>query len=228
MKPDLILVPAGSFLMGDESGNDDEKPVHRVSLNSFLIGKFTVTVSEFRKFLHSTSHDFPAHVLNNFTEQHPVTHVSWIDAIEYSKWLSKSTGESFRLPTEAEWEYAARSGASENTYPWGKEDWISLTSLHTRFQKGPEPVGSMLDANAFGIFDMGMNVHEWCKDWYDPDYYQVSPEDNPAGPSSGRRRSSRGGSWRHQIKITRCAARSSIPPDYRYADYGFRIVREVD
>jgi formylglycine-generating enzyme required for sulfatase activity len=99
--------------------------------------------------------------------------------------------------------------------------------LHALFQNGPEPVGSF-EPNSFGIHDMGMNVHEWCSDWYDPVYYKNSPVKNPKGPAAGSRRSSRGGSWRHQIKITRCAARSSIPPDFRYADYGFRLVRELE
>ena len=217
------------FYMGEESGNDDEKPVHRVSLDSFYIGKVPVTNEEFLKFLESSRYDFPRHALENpsFSDPaQPVTHVSWFDAIAYCEWIVNDTGYHFRLPTEAEWEYAARSGLTENTYPWGKKDWSQLKELHKCFQNGPEKVG-ISQPNGFGIQDMGMNVHEWCMDWYDSESYVKSPLHNPQGPDTGKRRSSRGGSWRHQIKITRCAARSSIPPEFRYPDYGFRVVREI-
>jgi formylglycine-generating enzyme len=213
----LVHVPSGSFLMGDDSGNDDERPAHQVYVDAFYIGKFPITNAEFSEFSGVT----------NSNENLPVTHISWFDAVEYCKWLSSISGQRYRLPTEAEWEYAARSGQAENVYPWGTRTWNEWPELHTHFQNGPEPVGSF-EPNSFGIHDMGMNVHEWCSDWYGPLYYRNAPPKNPQGPASGSRRSSRGGSWRHQIKITRCAARSSIPPDYRYADYGFRIVRELD
>ena len=81
--------------------------------------------------------------------------------------------------------------------------------------------------NGYGLFDMCQNVHEWCSDWYDPNYYAASPAENPAGPPSGKRRASRGGAWRHHIKFSRCAARSSIPPEFRYADYGFRVAADI-
>jgi formylglycine-generating enzyme required for sulfatase activity len=226
----VIQIRAGSFFMGDETGNPDECPVHEVTIGTFLIGKCTVTNEEFRKFLNATGHPFPDHYLNepNFCNSlQPVVAVSWFDATEYCRWLSQTTGRRYRLPTEAEWEYTARSGSPENVYPWGKEKWDQLPELHHCFQNGPEKVGSFR-ANSFGIHDMGFNVHEWCQDWYDAAYYQQSPALSPTGPATGTRRASRGGSWRHQIKITRCAARSSIPPDYRYADYGFRVLREIN
>jgi len=215
--------------MGDENGNADERPVHEVVVDSFLIGTYTITNGEFKTFLDAAKYPFPDHYLNesNFRNPfQPVVAVSWFDAIEYCQWLSQSTGKSYRLPTEAEWEYTARSGSSENIYPWGNEKWEDLPALHHSFLNGPEKVG-FFRANTFGVHDMGLNVHEWCMDWYDAAYYQHSPSCNPRGPASGTRRASRGGSWRHQIKITRCAARSSIPPDYRYADYGFRVVHEI-
>jgi sulfatase modifying factor 1 len=225
----FVIVPAGSFFMGDENGNADEKPVHEIFLDAFQIGKFAVTNQEFLRFLQSANYLFDSKYLEdpNFSEpRQPVVGVSWLDAIEYCRWLSESTEDHFRLPSEAEWEYAARSGSAENVHPWGAANWHELPELHDRFENGPLPSGSFRP-NAFGIHDMGMNVHEWCLDWYDADYYQYSPAENPKGPANGKRRASRGGSWRHQIKITRCAARSSIPPEYRYADYGFRIVHDV-
>ncbi len=102
----------------------------------------------------------------------------------------------------------------------------SQPDYHARWLRGPEPVARR-EPNPYGLYDLCENVHEWCSDWYAGDYYGVSPEHNPRGPEIGTRRVSRGGSWRHQIKISRCAARSSIPPAFRYADYGFRVAGDV-
>jgi formylglycine-generating enzyme required for sulfatase activity len=136
--------------------------------------------------------------------------------------LTAFTNRPYRLPTEAEWERAARGGVEGALFPWGDAPPESLPNYASRWQTGPEPVGQS-SPNAFGLFDICANVHEWCGDWYDPNYYAISPDRNPRGPQGGTRRASRGGSWRHHIKVTRCAARSSIPPHFQYADYGFRV-----
>ena len=146
--------------------------------------------------------------------------VSWFDAVAYCDWLAAQWNLPVRLPTEAEWEFAARGGFPQRLYPWG--DTLPATQSD-RWRDGPEPVGRG-EPNGYGLFDMCQNVHEWCSDWYDPGYYAVSPEVDPQGPAHGVRRASKGGAWRHHIKFSRCAARSSIPPDFRYADYGFRVV----
>ena len=110
----------------------------------------------------------------------------------------------------------------ESSIPGGDDAPQLQPVYNTRWLSGPEPVGGHRP-NQYGLYDICENVHEWCSDWYGVDYYSVSPSRNPRGPAAGSRRVSRGGSWRHQIKISRCAARSSIPPAFRYADYGFRI-----
>ncbi|MGA9685919.1 MAG: SUMF1/EgtB/PvdO family nonheme iron enzyme, partial [Candidatus Sulfotelmatobacter sp.] len=158
--------------------------------------------------------------------QQPVTGVSWFEADRYCRWLSTQTGRAYRLPTEAEWECAARARLEQQDFPWGNEPPQSLPDYATRWQTGPEPVARYAP-NVFGLYNMCDNVHEWCSDWYDPNYYTTSPEHNPRGPEArpgaGQRKASRGGSWRHHVKVSRCSARSSIPPEFQYADYGFRI-----
>jgi formylglycine-generating enzyme required for sulfatase activity len=222
--PPLISIPAGWFSMGSEAGQDNERPVHRVWVDEFLLGAFQVTNAEYRRFLHAAANPPPPLWRDpNFNHPgQPVVAVSWFEASKYSQWLAAATGQPFRLPTEAEWERAARGGAEGKLYPWGDEPPQSLPNYDQRWKTGPEPVGRYAP-NAFGIYDICENVHEWCSDWYQADYYTFSPDRIPHGPDSGTRRSSRGGSWRHHIKVSRCAARSSIPPEFQYADYGFRV-----
>jgi len=225
--PTLVCIPAGWFLMGCDSGQDNEKPVHRVWVDEFLLAARQVTNAEYARFVHSTGSLAPPFwggpALNQAAQ--PVVGVSWHEAIRYCQWFSVATGRSFRLPTEAEWERAARGGREGALFPWGDTPPQSLPSYAARcaghWKTGPEPVGRG-EANGYGLFNMCDNVHEWCSDWYSPGYYAVSPERNPRGPEAGDRRSSRGGSWRHHVKMSRCAARSSIPPEFQYADYGFR------
>jgi formylglycine-generating enzyme required for sulfatase activity len=212
---DLILIPGGRFLMGQEDGRDEERPVHRVTIAPFRLCRFQVTSGDFALFRKLAFGDASL----------PVTSVSWFDAVEYCRWLSAEWGMEIRLPSEAEWEFAARGGMEQKLYPWGDGPVTSRPGYGARWREGPEPI-AMSEPNGYGLYDMCENVHEWCLDWYDPGYYLVSAEENPRGPETGTRRASRGGAWRHHIKIARCAARSSIPPEFRYADYGFRVVAE--
>jgi formylglycine-generating enzyme required for sulfatase activity len=224
----LVRIPACEFLMGSEKGQECERPVHRVGIDSFLFAATQVTHEEYGRFLRATASNPPPFWNDpNFNHpQQPVAGVSWYEAVRYCEWLSLQTGRHFRLPTEAEWECAARAGLAQKQYSWGDEPPQSLPNYATRWQTGPEPV-AQYDPNAFGLYDIGDNVHEWCSDWYDPNYYAISPERNPKGPEQSPlkppRKSSRGGSWRHHIKVARCSARSSIPPEFQYADYGFRV-----
>jgi len=222
--PALIHIPASWFLMGCASGQDNEQPEHRVWVDEFLLAACQVTNTEYARFVRDTGSAPPPFWTDpNFNHpEQPVVAVSWHEAVRYCEWLSSRTGRQFRLPTEAEWECAARGGREGALFLWGNEPPESLPGYSGRWNKGPEPVGGG-DANGFGLYNMCDNVHEWCCDWFAPDYYVVSPDHNPRGPQSGKRRASRGGSWRHHIKMSRCAARSSIPPEFQYADYGFRV-----
>lgn len=235
--PALVTIPAGWFLMGCAAGRDalsqeSEWPVHRVWIEEFLLAAYQVTNSDYARFVQSTGCPAPpfSRDPNLNHPQQPVVAISWHEATRYCKWLSASTGKKFRLPTEAEWERAARGDRKHALYPWGDTPPQSLPDYAERcaahWNTGPEPVGRG-EANGYGLYNVCDNVHEWCSDWYSPDYYAISPERNPRGPETGQRRASRGGSWRHHIKMSRCAARSSIPPEFQYADYGFRVACDI-
>ena len=227
--PQLVLIPAGSFQMGHNGGQDVERPVHRVWVDAFALAARQVTNAEYAAYIRTVG-ALPPPFWNRpgFDDPaQPVAGVSWFEAVAYCEWLSAVTGRRYRLPTEAEWERAARSGIEGRLYPWGDEPPQRRPDYARRWLSGPEPVG-LSEPNAWGLFEMCENVHEWCSDWFQADYYCVSPDRNPRGPETGARRSSRGGSWRHHIKISRCSARSSIPPAFQYADYGFRVACGVN
>jgi sulfatase modifying factor 1 len=230
--PSMVRIPAAWFLMGSDSGQDSEKPVHRVWIDEFDLARHQVTNADYGRFLRETAYLPPPFWTDSAFNhpQQPVVAVSWFDAIQYCEWLSNSTQRKFRLPTEAEWECAARGGRESAEFPWGDESPQSLRNYADRcagfWTTGPEPVGTA-EPNAYGLYNMCDNVHEWCGDWFAAEYYAISPECNPPGPETGVRRSSRGGSWRHHIKISRCSARSSIPPEFKYADYGFRVASDA-
>ncbi|GAB6084356.1 formylglycine-generating enzyme family protein [Desulfuromonas carbonis] len=266
---EFVFVKGGCFQMGSpasETGRDgDEGPVHEVCVDDFYLGKTEVTVAQFRRFVEATGYrteaesgdgsyvykgakwekqagvnwrrnalgDGPA------DDRHPVVHVSWNDAVACAKWLAGKSGRSLRLPTEAEWEYAARAGTRSARF-WGedsgqacryanvadrtaKRKWSGWT-VHD-CDDGYETtaaVGSFLP-NGLGLFDMLGNVWEWCSDWYGNDYYGSSLRNNPQGPTGGSYRVLRGGSWRFGPEYVRSAFRGGGAPDYRYVHLGFRL-----
>ncbi len=214
--------------MGQADGRDEERPVHLVSVDSFHLGAYQVTNAEYDEFCAATGREHPPfrHDALFADPRQPVVGVSWFDAEAYCAWLSDVRGARRRLPTEAEWERAARAGLEQKLYPWGDAPIFERENYAGRWKDAPELVGTS-QPNAYGLYDMCENVHEWCSDWYDPIYYRESPPHNPQGPATGLRRASRGGAWRHHLKIARCAARSSIPPEFHYADYGFRVAADA-
>ena len=224
---DLVEIPAGEFWMGCETGRADENPVHRVYVDAFAMGATTVTNQQYRLFAEAAGEAVPPAANNpclNDPSQ-PVVAVTWFNAMDYCSWLSRETGYSFRLPTEAEWEWAVRDGRDRALYAWGDDPPETLERYSTGSQQqGPHPV-ALHPPNRLGLYDLGDNVHEWCFDWYDPEYYARAPWRNPVNLDATARRASRGGAWRHRVKVSRCAARSSLSPEFAYTDYGFRVVR---
>ena len=226
MDETFVRIPAGWFRMGSDDGPEDERPAHRVWVDAFDLAVYPVTRRAYESFLLSTGHERPRDWdLYGSSPDLPVVGVSWFDCQAYCRWR-QATGTRVRLPTEAEWERAARGANEGQRYPWGNDipDWIPAQGRGPL--DGPWRV-TLGVPSAFGLYGIGANIHEWCADWYAPDYYAVSPTHNPAGPDSGTRRASRGGAWRHAVTISRCAARSRIDPSFRYTDYGFRLARLV-
>lgn len=215
----LVEIPAGWFWMGWEAGAAAERPRHRVYLERFAIGTHPVTNAEYADFVAAGGAAAPPFWEDpRFSApRQPVVGVSWDEASAYCGWLTIATGVPYRLPTEAEWEKAARGGLDDARYPWGDDAIPGSGPL-----PGPPPVASG-QPNGYGLTDLSGCVHEWCLDWHDDGYYAVAPERDPRGPAGGVRRVSRGGAWRHQNPWSPVAHRSSLPPHLRYSDYGFRV-----
>ena len=225
----MLLLPGSSFVMGADDRRRDERPAHQVSLAPFRAAECPVTNQQYAAFVDQANAASPPF----WSQEHfripdaPVVGISWHDAVAYCEWLSEQIGSHFRLPTEAEREYAARGGLEGADWPEPTDAWPD-DPARAEVAAAEHP-HVPLDAcrNGFGLYCMADNVHEWCSDWYDRSYYTRSPEIGPTGPSEGVRRASRGGSWRHRIKFTRVTARSSLSPNYRYNDYGFRIYADA-
>jgi formylglycine-generating enzyme required for sulfatase activity len=259
--PELVLIPGGEFSMGSDEGEEDERPPHHVHVDDFLLSVQLVTNAEYARFVNETGQRAPAiyelpvivkaggidreGVFRQSAQpyvweddrapaaraNHPVTLVRHDDALAYCAWLSRKTGKACRLPTEAEWEKAARGGAQSKRYPWGdrlERDMANfLVDPALRSTAGTTPCRSY-PPNGFGVFDMAGNAWEWVSDWYDADVYLVTPARNPAGPPLGRLRIVRGGSWLvSDVRMLSCSHRHKLPPDtYSYA-VGFRVACPV-
>ncbi len=282
-KPQMVFVKGGTFMMGNPrtsgqyKGDPDEKPVHKVKVHSFYIGKYEVTVKEYKEFINDKSfnefkgyhiHEMPAPPDSTWFQGHPATeayykkigkkwwgwqddmpmqHVTWYDAIAYCNWLSEKLGyekcyyedeqgiihcdltkNGFRLPTEAEWEYAARGGNKSHNYIFsGSNDYNDVGWVdENTFLTGPRPVG-LKKPNELGIYDMTGNVWEWCQDWYSPFFYQNSPVNNPVNTTPTGYRVIRGGSWHYRPEFATVTSRDGPKPGYTNFNYGFRIVRNA-
>ncbi len=255
--PNLARIPAGDFLMGAADAEEDERPVHHVFVSEFFIGRFPVTQDEYARFVRATGHPPPAiRELPMITlagrdalfrelatpyewdrdqppaghGSHPVVLVTYEDAVAYFGWLSDVLGRVARLPTEAEWERAARAGVDGQRYPWGNDIDASrgnfLVDSANKRERGTRPTGTYAP-NAYGLYDVSGNVWEWVSDWYSADYYGMGEMRDPRGPEFGTMRIVRGGSWvNDDVSMLRCAYRHKVPPDTYAYSVGFRVVCE--
>jgi iron(II)-dependent oxidoreductase len=235
----MILIPAGEFLRGTSDADilemqvrfgwkpewfENEKPQRKIYLDAYYIDETPVTNEEYQKFVLATGHRVPYgwdetwRTFPTGKNKHPVVNVSWDDANAYARWAGG------RLPTEAEWEKAAR-GTDGRRYPWGNE----FDETRCNLGGGTTPVGeySARGNSPYGVKDMAGNVWEWCADWYNENYYGNSPTQNPKGPASGDSHVLRGGAWNHYQVIARCAFRGWYSPVDRDDLIGFRLAEFV-
>jgi len=228
----MVRIDGGCFEMGNqtEDGDRDERPVHRVCLPDFWMDKYEVTNAEYKKCVEAGrcrepkkngSYTRDSYYNNPEFTNYPVIYVSWYDADKYCRWAGK------RLPTEAEWEYAARGGIKGIRYPWGNKasmDRANYLTPDTTEDNDTKPVGSY-PPNGYGLYDMSGNVWEWVNDWYNNVYYKVSPVKNPKGPNSGKYKTVRGGSFDDGEYAIRISNRAAFFPKNRDALYGFRCAK---
>ncbi|RKZ93086.1 MAG: hypothetical protein DRR19_02225 [Candidatus Parabeggiatoa sp. nov. 1] len=226
--PEMVGIPAGSFRMGDlqGEGRDNEKPVHRVSVARFAMGKYEVTFAEYDKFAEATGRAKPSDQ-GWGRGNRPVINVPWHDATAYAAWLTQQTGHTYRLPTEAEWEYAARAGTTTK-YWWGNQ-WVSgkascdYQKYNKKYNK-TTPVGSF-DPNPFGLYDTVGNVWEWCADPWHKNYEGAPTDGSVWDKHGGNARLIRGGSFRYIPLNCRTANRSRVSSGKRGRDGGVRLAR---
>jgi len=242
-KDGMVLIPAGEFKMGSDKGNENEMPVKTVYLDAYYIDKYEVTNHQYATFLNTLGKtpEEVYHFINIESpyckieyvdgkyqaeqgyEDHPVLFVTWQGAKDYAKWENK------RLPTEAEWEKAARGGFEGKEYPWGNTIFHDNANYAGSYGVDAwlftAPVGSFAP-NGYGLYDMAGNAWEWCADWYDNQYYKKMPLKNPKGPDSGTNRVIRGGSWGNDTRYLRCAFRYGAPPMIAFNHVGFRCAKD--
>jgi formylglycine-generating enzyme required for sulfatase activity len=242
----MVQLSGGNFVMGEEKGRggEDERPAHMVELSPFFISQTEVTIAQWKKFCdESETYWDQWDKVKNFSPKsdYPICFVSWEDARDFCEWLSEKEGKTYRLPTEAEWEYAARGGLNGKAFPWGdmvpdgtqcnfadklefekeKDIWADQNIVDGFAYCAP---AKAYPPNRYGLYNMAGNVWEWCKDWFCATYYKESPTKNPAGPSSGRLKVLRGGAWCFQPDMLRISNRYGTEMNFQTGFIGFRVV----
>jgi formylglycine-generating enzyme required for sulfatase activity len=245
-QPEMVFVEGGTFQMGSNNGASDEKPIHPVTLSDFYIGKYEVTNAQFCAFLNEKGNregggaewiDLDGSYSNEKCriirrgnrfevergyEDHPVIYVSWFGARAFCDWLKEKTGKNYQLPTEAQWEFAARGGNKSLGYNYAGSDNLDAVGWYDDNSGGGTHLVGQKRPNELGIYDMSGNVWEWCQDWYGN--YSGRAQRNPTGASSGSSRVNRGGSWDFGARSCRVTYRGRTDPVYRISFLGFRVI----
>lgn len=225
--PEMISVTGGTFEMGDSEGigEANEQPVHAVTLKGFSIAKTETTVLQWRTFCNATGREMPEKPSWGWNDTHPIVNVSWNDAVEYCDWLSDKTGNMYSLPTEAQWEYAARGGSLSKGFKFsGGQSMDAVGWFKPNSKEQTSPVAEKRP-NELGLYDMSGNVWEWCRDWFGD--YTATAQTNPKGPTSGQDRVLRGGSGYDAATDCRASFRYSFDPSFRLSNRGFRVVSSL-
>lgn len=225
--PEMVKVKGGSFQMGDEKGlgQDNELPVHQVTLSDFSIARTETTVQQWKMFCQETGRAMPPAPPTGWINDHPIVNIKWQDAADYAAWLTNKTGKKYRLPTEAEWEFAARGGTLSKGFTYSGGDEIDSVAWYAGNAGGKTQPVARKRSNELGLYDMTGNAWEWCKDTYGD--YTSAAVTNPTGAATGDAMTFRGGGWYEPDKYSRIAMRgSSDDKGYTFRDLGFRVVCE--
>ncbi len=241
--PEMVLVEGGESYMGnDYSDNFDERPEHLVNISSFFISKYEVTIDDYTRFCRATGNRVP-----DGEDRNPINNITWEDAIMYCNWLSRASrlekcynltrdsnrfvaviipdANGYRLPTEAEWEFAAKGGIKSKSYAYsGSNDLEEIAWSISNSGNASHEVGQK-KPNEIGLYDLTGNAMEWCYDWYEKEYYKTSPSDNPSGPLSGVSKVCRGGNYMCRADVLRNTIRFSLEPAQPEGLAGIRLVR---
>jgi len=224
---EMIAVSGGNFQMGDENGYYDEKPVHSVRVSNFYMSKYEITVAQWGAYCSAAGKSIPPMPSWGWIDNHPIVGITYEDAQGFCEWLSATTGKKYRLPTEAEWEFAARGGNQSKGYAYAGSNSLELVGWYAENSNyETHPVGQKL-ANELGLFDMSGNAAEWCSDWYDGTYYKVASSVNPKGPNSGGSHAIRGGSFKNDLASAKNTKRKSGAFLFGGLTFGLRVVREA-
>lgn len=219
-----VRVEGGSFMMGCNRGEEDcypDEEAHSVRVSSFEISAYEVTVAEYRRYCEQTGQNMPKEPLFGWQDDHPVVNVSWQQATDYAKWIGG------RLPTEAEWEFAARGGVKSMGYKYsGSDNPFEVGWCYENSEASTHPVGTK-QANELGIYDMSGNAWEWCSDNYGIYYYKESPKDNPKGPKEGLGKCNRGGCFNFDHKVMMSTHRRGCGDESIGIGTGFRVARDI-
>lgn len=214
----MVWVTGGRFIMGSDAGEADERPAYKVTVDGYAISKYPVTQRQWAAIMGTNPSEFVG------CDQCPIDKVTWNDAQKFIETLNALTGKKYSLPTEAEWEYAAKGGTNWQAFRYSGSDNIEEVAWYAgNGGRRPHPVGEK-QPNTLGLYDMSGNVWEWCLDWYNKNYYEQNEDNNPMGPESGSGRVRRGGSWFTQAGTCKVTTRNSVKQDYSDDIGGFRLV----
>jgi len=227
---DMVIIPSGSFLMGSNDGEDDERPIHNVLVDGFYLGKYEITQQQWVDIMRTRPWKNLEYVREG--DNYPAVNITWYDARHFIRKLNHISGEHFRLPTEAEWEYACRAETTTKFSNNALKETLSQYAWYygnafIKDEMYAHEVGTR-KPNKWEVYDMMGNVYEWCSDWYRRNYYNKSPVYNPAGAMYGKCKAVRGGDWARTDYFLRVASRRYYSPHYKDINVGFRLAKSIE